>query len=393
MVDRISDVARRLAEQAEAVCRHYLPNGRRDGRYWLVGDVHNTPGRSLYVRLSGSASGQGSAGRWTDAATGEYGDMLDLIAAARSLDGIGAALDEARRFLGLAQSAPLPQPSPQCPAAGSSARDGPAAASSAADVAGPLQRAARALIPTAVPAGSAEAARRLFQRSSPISGTLASTYLGARGIAVAPEMTALRFHPCCWYRSETDRPEADSPDDTRDTWPALIAAVTDTDGAVTGIQRTWLDPSGGAKAPVAVPRRAMGHLLGHAVRFGTADAVMAAGEGIETMLSLRQIMPTLPLAAALSAAHLAGLLFPPGLRRLYIVRDNDPAGRRAAAALTARAQAGGIAVLTLAPGLKDFNDDLRQCGPEALATSVRGQLAPDDAIRFWRSPAPDEGDS
>jgi hypothetical protein len=55
MPDSIADIARRLAENAEAVCRYYLPNGRREGRYWLVGDVHNTPGRSLYVRLSGSA--------------------------------------------------------------------------------------------------------------------------------------------------------------------------------------------------------------------------------------------------------------------------------------------------------------------------------------------------
>ena len=101
MVDSISDVARRLAENAEAVCRHYLPNGRREGRYWLVGDVHNTPGRSLYVRLSGSACDDRAVGRWTDAAADLHGDLLDLIAAARSLDGIGAALDEARRFLGL----------------------------------------------------------------------------------------------------------------------------------------------------------------------------------------------------------------------------------------------------------------------------------------------------
>ena len=35
----------------------------------------------------------------------------------------------------------------------------------------------------------------------------------------------------------------------------------------------------------------MGHLLGHGVRFGVAHDVMAAGEGIETMLSLRSIMP------------------------------------------------------------------------------------------------------
>ena len=44
-----------FARDAEAVCRHYLSNGRREGRYWLVGDVRNTPGRSLFVRLKGQA--------------------------------------------------------------------------------------------------------------------------------------------------------------------------------------------------------------------------------------------------------------------------------------------------------------------------------------------------
>ena len=46
-----AELAHRLAREAEAVCRHYLSNGRREGRYWLVGDVHNTPGRSMFVRL------------------------------------------------------------------------------------------------------------------------------------------------------------------------------------------------------------------------------------------------------------------------------------------------------------------------------------------------------
>ena len=53
---------------------------------------------------------------------------------------------------------------------------------------------------------------------------------------------------------------------------------------------------------------------------------MAAGEGIETMLSLRCVLPDMPMAAALSAAHLAAILFPATLRRLYIARDDDPAG-------------------------------------------------------------------
>ena len=67
MAGAATKLAHRLAREAEAVCRHYLSNGRRMGRYWVVGDVANTPGRSLYVRLYGGVSSRGAAGRWTDA--------------------------------------------------------------------------------------------------------------------------------------------------------------------------------------------------------------------------------------------------------------------------------------------------------------------------------------
>jgi hypothetical protein len=59
-----SELAHRLAREAEAVCRHYLSHGKREGRYWLVGDVHNTPGRSMFVRLRDSP--KGPAGKWTE---------------------------------------------------------------------------------------------------------------------------------------------------------------------------------------------------------------------------------------------------------------------------------------------------------------------------------------
>ena len=101
MSSQAAELAHRLARDAEAVCRHYLSNGRREGRYWLVGDVANTPGRSLFVRLKGPESGKGAAGKWTDAATGEHGDLLDLIALNRGLDRLRDALDEARSFLSL----------------------------------------------------------------------------------------------------------------------------------------------------------------------------------------------------------------------------------------------------------------------------------------------------
>ena len=203
----------------------------------------------------------------------------------------------------------------------------------------------------------------------PIAGTLAEAHLRRRGIDRLHDVAALRFHPYCFYRlDEGGQPRVS------EAWPALIAAVTEFEGVITGVQRTWLDPSGRGKAPVPTPRRAMGRLLGHAVRFCVpAEAgVMTAGEGIETVLSLRGVLPAMPLVAALSANHLAALLPPSGLRRLYIVRDNDRAGYWAVETLAARARAAGIEAIVLAPRLDDFNDDLRQLGPRALATGYVG---------------------
>ena len=56
-----SDIAAALAAQAEAVCRHYLPAGERQSRYWIAGDVHGARGKSLFVRLHGPRSG-----KWND---------------------------------------------------------------------------------------------------------------------------------------------------------------------------------------------------------------------------------------------------------------------------------------------------------------------------------------
>jgi Toprim domain len=339
-----AELARRLAREAEAVCRHYLSNGRREGRYWLVGDVHNTPGRSMFVRLQQSTKGR--AGKWTDAATGEHGDLLDVIRESQGLRDFREVAEEARRFLKLPRTEPELAPRSVCPPA---------------------------------PSGSQEPARRLFAISGPIEGTVAETYLQRRGIARAHHGGSLRFHPRCYYRPDENSPT--------ETWPAMIARVTDIAGRITGVHRTWLDPENFdgirlGKAPVDTPRRAMGDLLGNAVRFGPADDVLAAGEGIETMLSLRCVLSTLPMAAALSANHLGAIDFPLSLRRLYIARDADAAGDTVVAALTQRAQAAGIEAIKLSPRLGDFNEDLLIFGLDALWAALRMQLVPEDVDRF-----------
>ena len=347
-----SDLSQRLGRQAEAVCRHYLSNGRRQGNYWLVGDVRNTPGRSMFLRLKGPETGKGAAGRWTDAATGEYGDLLDVIREACGFVDFKDVAEEARRFLSL----PHPEPEPD------QRRTGQPAA----------------------PAGSPEAAQRLFAMAQPIAGTLAETYLRRRGVTALRDIGALRFHPRCYYRPDEH--------ESTEIWPAMIAAVTDLGGRITGAHRTWLDPEGFSearlgKAPIDTPRRAMGDLLGHAVRFGAAGSVMAAGEGIETMLSLRCVLPAMPVAAALSAAHLAAIRFPHTLRRLYIARDDDPAGDGAMAALIDRAEQAGIEAIVLSPVLADFDEDLRMLGADTLRAAIRVQIAPQDVARFMEPAA------
>jgi hypothetical protein len=341
MPANVAELAYRLAREAEAVCRHYLSNGRRVGNYWQVGDVRNTTGRSMFVRLKGGDIGGRPAGKWTDAATGEHGDLLDVIRESCGLVDFHDVTEEARRFLSLPRSEPGPDnPSRRSP----------------------------------VPTGSPESARRLFAVSKPIAGTVVETYLRRRGITDLHGIGSLRFHPRCYYRSEADAPT--------EIWPAMIAAVSDLKGRITGAHRTWLDPSGRDKALVDTPRRAMGQLLGNAVRFGPASDVMAAGEGIETMLSLRCVIPGMAMVAALSAAHLGAILFPAALRRLYIVRDDDPAGDGAMNRLIDRARLAAIEAMVLSPQCEDFNEDLRNFDINALRAVLRIQLAPEDVARF-----------
>jgi Toprim domain-containing protein len=171
----------------------------------------------------------------------------------------------------------------------------------------------------------------------------------------------------------------------------LLAAVTDPGGRITGIQRTWLDRTRPDKAPIATPRRALGHLLGNGVRFGAAQpapadaGVLVAGEGIETMLALKSVLPMVSMVAALSANHLAALDLSPTLfRRLYVARDNDAAGIKAAKRLHKRGEAAGIDVRELVPFHSDFNADLCRLGPAAMLAHLIPQLAPPDIGQFTR---------
>jgi hypothetical protein len=192
-----SDLANRLGREAEAVCRHYLGAGHRQGNYWQVGDARNTPGRSMFVRLKATA--KGPAGKWTDAATGEHGDLLDVIRESCGLIDFADVAAEARTFLSL----PRPEPAP----------------------------ATKKRPSTPAPSGSP----KRQGDCSPCRSRSAAPRRGVsphRGITALHGTGNLRFHPRCYYRPDDHGPT--------ETWPAMIAAVTDLRGTITGAHRTWL---------------------------------------------------------------------------------------------------------------------------------------------------------
>ena len=334
-------IAKALGERAEEVCRAYLPHGRRQGRYWVAGDLDGARGRSLFVRLAPP----GARGKWTDAAEGTHGDLLDIIRHRMGGVPLRDAMAEARAFLAL----------PAAPASGS------------ADAYDP-----------------GEAARRLWRRCRAIEGTHAEAYLRVRAIHRC-RFPALRFHPSLFYRDGGGVRRL----------PALVAAVTANAGehpgpgdrpgpeehsgpgdrpehaAIVGVHRTWLDPSRPAKATVSFARKTLGRVHGHAVRFGEPVAgTLVVGEGIETMLSLVTAVPVITAAAALSAGSLGAFTPPPGIVHLVVACDNDAAGERAALRLRRRCSMLRIDCAVVVSETGDFNEDLVILGPHVLAARI-----------------------
>ena len=183
-----AELAHRLAREAEAVCRHYLSNGRREGRYWLVGDVHNTPGRSMFVRL------QESDGRAPPA------------------------------------NGPMPRPASMAISSTSSAKAVACATSARSprrqDAFLKLPRAEQQLAPKA--RSSASTGRIARSRKTAVCDlAVRSRGLWPRRICSVAEYAhvhhggSLRFHPRCYYRPDDHLPT--------ETWPAMIACVTDLD--------------------------------------------------------------------------------------------------------------------------------------------------------------------
>jgi hypothetical protein len=196
-----AEIARALATRVDQLVKDVLPAGRREGREWRAGNVQGDQGSSLAVRLSGP-----KAGLWNDFASGESGDALDLVHAALDVD-MRAALAWSRRWLGLkGGGAELPN-KPVAPA------------------------------PAPEPELDPDRWKTPWRTARPIAGSLAESYLAARGLRLDdPTGRVLRF---------TARRGRKSPEDKIEHHPALLAALSDgRSGEQCGIINIYLKPDG-----------------------------------------------------------------------------------------------------------------------------------------------------
>ena len=86
--------------------------------------------------------------------------------------------------------------------------------------------------------------------------------------------------------------------------------------------------------------------------------------------------PEVTAAAVLSAGSLGAFAPPSGVARLVIARDNDVEGERAAERLARRCARAGVAATVVVSEGGDFNDDLLEFGPHALAARLAPLFPP-----------------
>jgi hypothetical protein len=210
-------------------------------------------------------------------------------------------------------------------------------------------------------------ATNAWRKAASATGSLVESYLRGRGIICAPP-ASIRF-----LRGQGNWSDGQ-------TYPAMISLVQRVPGdddhtaleygaslIDTGAHFTFLQDGGPdgpvVKAATEASKLTLGQLRHGGVWLTPIEQIgeqLAVAEGIETALSVMQITK-LPTVAALSAAGMRSLRWPPQVRRLWIAADNDEAGLMAAKALLGRALCAGLQAHIKIPagGKNDFNDLLR----------------------------------
>lgn len=332
-----------LQDRIADLCRTLAPDGRRSGAYWIARnparDDHK-PG-SFWIKLSNTA------GAWRDEATGDKGDVLQLVAYCQRLADFASTIAWAKDWLGLASVDPQTL-------ARTRRRIEKKRAAAEAEAAERLAR-------------QRKAAKAQWLAAAPIAGTLAERYLLGRGIPLADLAQPPRALRCGTRTHKESGQEL----------PAMLACVTGPDETFWALHATFLRPDGCGKAAVDPARKIWPSYRGGAIRLSKGETklrpreaaaeglldTLALTEGIEDGLSVALACPELRVWAAGALGNLGAIRVPECSAEVVVCADNDwgkpGAERQLAAALEALARQGRPVKVARSPIGKDVNDALR----------------------------------
>lgn len=343
----LQEIKALLQSRVHDLVRELAPDGNLSYGYWIARNPARDDRKAGSFWIMVARPGK-APGAWRDEATGDKGDIIDLVAYTRGLDR-GQALKWARAWINF-EDVP--------PAARRQAREDQAKARiererKAADLLAQNRKRAFACYVEA--------------KKAKLIGSLADRYLLGRGI----DLRQLERVPgAIGFTPRMRHAESNT------WWPVMVAAMTGPDGSVWAVHRTFLAGDGSGKAPVAPARKIWPSFSGavmklargetglpdaEAAKHGLLDTLVIC-EGVEDGLSIALARPDLRVWAAGSLGNVAYVRLPDCCERVIVAADNDWGKPQAMAqldkALAALHAQGRPVRVARSPIGKDFNDVL-----------------------------------
>lgn len=97
----VRELSQALGTHATSVCHELYPDGKVESGCYKVGSITGEKGRSMSIYLNGEQTG-----KWMDFATGDGGDLLDLIMYKMGLS-LTEAMDWAKKTYGIRDGSPV----------------------------------------------------------------------------------------------------------------------------------------------------------------------------------------------------------------------------------------------------------------------------------------------
>lgn len=304
------DIKRELQARIRQLVRELAPDGQFAGTYYMPRNPRREDKHagSFWIKVSGTA-----VGAWREEATGEKGDVIDLVTYLAGLADRRATREWCMSWLGWSKGIDRQRLEVARKASVYKQQQDDREAKERAEK------------------NARRAAAAFYGAEKIVAGDRVHQYLASRGIDLGRLRRlpgAIRFSP---KMQHTDL------DGVITDWPTMVTAMTNSAGQVVAVHRTYLDTATAGKAPVEPQKKIWPAFKGCVIRLAKGEgnltpeeaarrgvkAPLILTEGIEDGLAVAISMPDMRIWAAASLANMANIPKLPCISELIVVADND----------------------------------------------------------------------